>query len=292
MNSFLRSLVIVAIGVAVAVAAEPAGTPLVRYGDAVKCGPLQNPELIESSGIVLGRRNPKVLWSHNDSGDTARFFALNEKGEDLGTWEIPGLRPHDWEDIAAVKIDGVDHLVLCDTGDNHRKRDSHMLYFAPEPEVDVAKRAQHGTLKPTLTMQFKYPDGAHDCEAVFVDPIDQTIVLITKEYLGECGVYTLPLSKEPGVKTATRIAKLGIVTVTGADVSPDGRKAILVTYGSAFEFHRAEGQTWAQAFAERPRVLVMPARKQGEGICYGADGVTLYLTSEGKGEPLWKIAPK
>ncbi len=33
----------------------------------------------------------------------------------------------------------------------------------------------------------------------------------------------------------------------------------------------------------------MPKRDKGEGVCYGADGMTLYLTSEGPGPPLWEV---
>lgn len=272
-----------------AIAVEPAGTPLIRYGEPVNCGLLKNPVLIESSGIVAGRRNPRVLWTHNDSGDTARFFAINDKGEDLGIWNIPGLTPQDWEDIATVKIDEVDHMVLCDVGDNNHNRKGGALYFVPEPQIDPEARGQRGDLRVTLTLRFKYEGGPRDCEAVFVDPIDQAIVLITKEVQGRCAVYALPLTNDPGVKVANRIADISIKLVTSADVSPDGRRAILVTYGSAFEFHRAQGEKWGDVFARPPRVLKMPPRKLGESICYDADGVTLFLTSEGKGEPLWKV---
>jgi hypothetical protein len=33
----------------------------------------------------------------------------------------------------------------------------------------------------------------------------------------------------------------------------------------------------------------MPRRRQGESICYGPDGKTLYLTSEQLPTPLWEV---
>ena len=34
----------------------------------------------ESSGIVRGRINADVYWTHNDSGDAARLFAVTRDG--------------------------------------------------------------------------------------------------------------------------------------------------------------------------------------------------------------------
>jgi hypothetical protein len=66
------------------------------------------------------------------------------------------------------------------------------------------------------------------------------------------------------------------------DISPDGLRAIVLTYGDAFEFVRGPKETWEQGFARPPRRVQMPQRVQGESICYGPDGKTLYLTSECK----------
>ena len=37
------------------------------------------------------------------------------------------------------------------------------------------------------------------------------------------------------------------------------------------------------------REIGMPLRIQGESICYGPDGKTLYLTSEKLPTPLWEV---
>jgi len=74
------------------------------------------------------------------------------------------------------------------------------------------------------------------------------------------------------------------------DVSPDGRRMVLLTYGDAFEFQRGEEETWSAALKRRPRKLTMPLRLQGESLCYGSDGRTLYLTSEKLPTPLWEVS--
>ncbi|RYG42513.1 hypothetical protein EON79_18735, partial [bacterium] len=38
------------------------------------------PVIDEGSGIVASRRYPGVFWTHNDSGDAARFFAIKADG--------------------------------------------------------------------------------------------------------------------------------------------------------------------------------------------------------------------
>ena len=85
------------------------------------------------------------------------------------------------------------------------------------------------------------------------------------------------------------IGTLEIPPATAMDISPDGRRAVVLTYGSAYEYSRGEDEDWAQALSRPPRELVMPARRQGESICYGLDGKTLYLTSEKLPTPLWEV---
>jgi hypothetical protein len=75
------------------------------------------------------------------------------------------------------------------------------------------------------------------------------------------------------------------------DISPDGRRAVILTYGNAYEYCRGEDEAWENAFARAPRIIPMPTRRQGESICYGVDGETLYLTSEKRPTPLWKVPP-
>ncbi len=60
----------------------------------------------------------------------------------------------------------------------------------------------------------------------------------------------------------------------------------MLTYGNAYEYCRSAGEDWGTAFSRRGRMLAMPRREQGESVCYGRDGKTLYLTSEKTPTPL------
>src|SRR6478736_9611993 len=65
-------------------------------------GPITDPALTEISGIHVGVRNSGVWWVHNDSGDTARVFALDATGAVRGTYSLAGASAVDWEDMTVV----------------------------------------------------------------------------------------------------------------------------------------------------------------------------------------------
>ena len=76
-------------------------------------------ELNEISGVVESRTRTGVLWVHNDSGDTARIFAIGLDGRTLGTFGLAGIQARDWEDLAAGPgpVAGRRYLFVGDIGD-------------------------------------------------------------------------------------------------------------------------------------------------------------------------------
>src|SRR3954471_8051797 len=72
----------------------------VSIGLPTQIGTISASVLPEVSGIVDGRATPNTFWVHNDSGDTARFYAINHQGTLLGTFPLADAPSGDWEDIA------------------------------------------------------------------------------------------------------------------------------------------------------------------------------------------------
>jgi len=250
---------------------------------------LANQAVDESSGIAASRLTPGVFWTHNDSGDQPRLYAFNAKGEDLAVITVEGAISRDWEDMASFTRGGKAFLVVADIGDNDSERDFCTLYLIPEPRLDPAKHGVRGKVRAEA-LDFRYEDGPHDCEAVAVDPTSKTIFLITKALAGKCRAYAIENPKSgPALLVAKAVATPKVPIVTAMDVSPDGLRAIVLTYGNAFEYTRGPDEKWAAAFAREPRAVSMPPRRQGEAICYGPDGKTLYLTSEGAPCPLFEV---
>jgi len=207
---------------------------------------------------------------------------------------IAGAHAVDWEDIAAMPVRGGALLFIGDFGDNRRKRSSYHIYVVAEPELDShsATTLCSDTLPLLADITFRYPDGPHDTEALAVDPRERCILLCTKAP-GRCGIYRLPLdlSAKPDapVLVAQPVASLRLPRVTGMDLSADGRRLILVTYGVAFLFGRNPGEDWSVVFSRTPQHFAMPPRRQGESICFDPAGMRAYLTSEILPAPLWEV---
>ena len=157
-------------------------------------------------------RHADVLWAHNDSGDTARIFAIDLTGALRATVDVDVAKAIDWEDIAA---DGTT-LYVADIGDNQRARTEIFVYRVTEPALTA-------TSADAEKITLRYPDGAHDAEALMVDPVGKQLVVVTKEAAGTSHVYTTPLAA-PGPLQEQTTLSLGIgQLVTAGDIERDGR---------------------------------------------------------------------
>ncbi len=262
--------------------ARPPESPNVR-----QLAILANADILESSGLAASVDLPIVFWTHNDSGDGPRLFAFDESGRDLGVVSLASITVIDWEDIASFRQDGRGWLLVADVGDNARRRETCQLHLLPEPALDRRTAAVH------TTINFRYDIGPKDCEAVGVDGSSNTVLLASKAiFQSEVFALQLPAAPTSQVLVARSIATISVPLATALDVSPDGSRAIVLTYGDAYEFPRRDGESWADAFKRQPQVIKMPPRRQGESICYGPDGRSLFLTSEKQPTPLWKVERK
>jgi len=263
--------------------------------------------LRETSGLAVSRRDPRVLWAINDSGNAPALHALTSDGRALGEWPVAAPN-RDWEDLAALRLDGEPHLLIADTGDNARRRDEVVLHLVVEPPVRGAGAAPGTTLVPSRSLRFRYEDGAHDVEAVAVDERDAAVWLLPKEPVGDGrgvagGVYTLSLAEgadpvarrvatlapvERGLEARLAAALVGIdlEQPTAFDIAADGESGCLLTYRRPRCFERAEGQSWGETLAGPGRTLAPHALAQAEALALSADGRIVWFTSEGVSAPL------
>ena len=284
--------------------------PPASYAQAVTLGTLQDPAITESSGIVAGHRNPGLFWTHNDSGDGPFVYALGPHGEKRGTFRLGGVSSvTDCEDIAAGPgpRPRIPYLYLGDIGDNNSVRQQCVVWRFPEPEVTQTEahttQAHPALTEPPQALRFVYPDGPHNAETLLVHPQTGRVYVITKNKSGVNGVYTFPMPLTPG-KTVT-LSRIGTVRitgeppiypnlVTGGDIAPDGRRLVLRTYWSAYEYRLPAGKADFNAvWHTTPTTVELPLQPQGEGIGYTwPRGDGLVLTSEGKGTTLYLLRRK
>jgi hypothetical protein len=249
------------------------GTLLFRFADA---------RITESSGLVAGSRSD-LLFTHNDSGDRARFFAVDRTGRTRATYTLRGVDARDWEDIARGPGST---LWLGDIGDNSSSRDRGLLvHRVPEPAGTGS-----AALTPT-TYRLRYDDGPKDAEALLVTPQGRVLV-VEKTFGSAAGVYASDLPLRPGgaVNLLHRVAEVHVPMVTGGDLSPDGTRVVLRNYTAAYEWDVAGGDV-IKAFGGEPERVPLPGSPQGEGIAYSRDGRSLLTSSEGKGGPVFELRP-
>ncbi|MCH7903832.1 MAG: hypothetical protein IH944_04605 [Armatimonadetes bacterium] len=240
---------------------------------------LDDPQIDESSGVAASNIEAGVFYTHNDSGDKARFFRFNRDGEVEGTYELALIEARDWEDMASAVVDGNPYIYLGDIGDNARVRDEIVIYRVHEPTW-----TDDGFYILFESYTLKYPDKAHDCEAMFVTQTGD-IYLVTKARDGVTGVYMLKKPTGSGSYTLRHIRNIPVDTkgfggtwVTGGDVSPDGKHVVIRTYSAALEYEVPEEfEDWVN---QEPKQIRLPIEVQGEAICYSKDGHYLITTSE------------
>ncbi len=171
-------------------------------------GDIQDQELNESSGLASSNLAEDVLWSFNDSGDSARIFALSSTGDALGQWQINIANPTDWEAMDSFVIDDKAYLLIADVGDNLSWRPFVSVIVVEEPELgsDTSK-----ILEPIWLKSFRYPDGPRDCEAVAVDTSRGEILFMSKRQVPN-ELYRIPLEQikaaDDSILTAEKIADI------------------------------------------------------------------------------------
>ena len=107
----------------------------------VQVATVDEASITETSGLIASRTQPGVFWLHNDSGDQARFFALDAAGARLGTFKIQDIDADDWEAMAAGPGPAPgEWLYFGDIGDNSEKRDFITVHRLPEPDAAAAGR--------------------------------------------------------------------------------------------------------------------------------------------------------
>ncbi|HSK19425.1 MAG TPA: hypothetical protein VK912_09800 [Longimicrobiales bacterium] len=234
--------------------------------------------LDEASGIAISRRDPGIIWAHNDSEGIATLYALDRDGALIAGIEIPAAGTQsDWEDIAAGPCPAGDCLYIADIGDNLHDRQDRAILRIAEPDVHDA-----GTIA-IETYPIRYPDGPVDAEALFVMP-DTSVYIITKGRRQDISLFRYPPPLRPGERVVLEHVQqlhAGVAQmpdlVTAADASRDGNRIAVRTYTRVALF-RFDGDTLARLSGAGGDITSL-GEPQGEGLAI-AGGDTLLLATE------------
>jgi hypothetical protein len=255
----------------------------------------------ESSGLAASRRSPDTLWTHNDSDGAPVLYAIGLDGGLRGSVRLAGLKNIDWEDMASFELDGRAWLMVGDLGENIKRRIGAAIYVIPEPAATELSPEREIVVSVAWTIPVRYADGPHDCESLAVDVREGRVYLLRKRE-DKKPLYSLPLRPAPDGQPVPEAQRLGIVahipqpnseqravpiatgryrgSPTAMDISADGRRAVVLTYGDVLLFERKPGETWAKALAAKPIVLPPHGLAQAEAACFSRDGRFVFITEE------------
>lgn len=259
MKAFAASIV-----TAVLVLAVPV-PPTVASGKAERVLTITDERIAESSGLAVSTSDPSLLYTINDSGNTPAVYAVDKKGGDVvGVTTISGYTLSDTEALG-VGSDGT--MWVADIGDNNADRTDIALYAFPEP----------GRGDSTVTPKrypLRYRSGPQDAEALLVGPESRRILVVSKALTGG-DVYAAPRrlrTDRPNTLRRVRAAQAPPI-VTDGSFTPDGRRVVLRTYGSAVVY---DASTWDELWSDD-----LPPQPQGESLTVEPDGDSFLIGSEG-----------
>lgn len=259
-------------------------------GDFVHVATLPH-DLDEASAIAWSHARPGLLWANNDSNNPDILFALDTLGRAVSRVRLATrFSDRDLEDIAVAQCGDRDCLYIADIGDNYARRPFLRILRFEEPASPADSVAS------PHVFPFRYPDGGHDAEAMFVLP-GERIFVITKGRNAPVALFRYPGALRPDTVTLEHVQNLspGLAQfpdmVTGASASPDGRLIAVRTYAWLRLFALSDD---GRLVPDPPTAISLAAAReaQGEGITIDDRG-HVFLVSErgpnGAPAPIWKL---
>jgi len=263
-----------------------------------KVGQLDKNFLPEASGIAISKQFSNRVYHHNDSGDAGVFYMTDLSGAHTQKIPFTSDAVQDIEDMSIGPCSSGQCLFMGDIGDNYKSRSNIRVWILPETQSfsDVMQTARKITLK--------YPDGARDAESLAIHPITGDLYILSKEYDSStyqaypARLYYLP--KDELSKKFTTLRYVGSLDLprltysanstkavaTSMDISPDGKRLVILTYDHAIEVDMAKVLNeslnvyrWSEGKDYR-LISLWHLTSQQEAISYSPDGKSFYFDSE------------
>lgn len=237
-------------------------------------------KLKEVSGMEITQDGE--IWVIEDSGNKDHVYLVDQEGDIKKSLEIDHAKNEDWEDLA---MDNNGNLYIGDFGNNGNDRKNLVIYKVHKDEM--------GKKEPNAEkIEFKYPEQKEfppkkenlyfDTEGFF--HLDDHLYIFTKNrtrpYSGKTWIYRVP-DKEGDYK-AEFLGDLFLCSdqdhcsVTGADISPDGKTIALLSYGYIFLLTDFDAPNFTNASI---KIIDINTPTQTESICF-VDNRTLFIADE------------
>ena len=238
----------------------------------------------EASGLDFSGSS---YWTHNDGYGDNKLYKLSSSGVLSRTVTITNATNNDWEDITSdeQKAD----MYIGDFGNNNCNRTNLKIYKIPYPSSTSSNSLTASVIR------FSYPDQTRfparwmnfDVEAFFHH--DGKLFLFTKadgNAIGYSKLYTVP--DQPGTYVADFIDSFPLSgRITGANVSPDGRSAVLISNTRIYLFSNFTGDNVFNG--DYTKIKMDGGWTQKEGVCFNSP-TSIYLIDEGSSNKLYSVS--
>ena len=239
-------------------------------------------KLHEVSGIQM---SGQTVFAIEDSGNGSFLYALGLDGKKQKEWVV-NAENTDWEDLAS---DSQGNLYLGDFGNNDNDRKDLCIYKINPQKV------QNDGIAPVYKVSFYYPEQQefppskkellYDCEAFF--ELNGFFYLFTKNrskgFDGTTLIYKIP-NKE-GNHAAQLLGKYKTgdhyndSAVTGAAISPDGSKFVLLSHSKIWLFEHFTNDDFVNG---KVTSYDLGHYSQKEAVCFKDDNTLLIADEKDK----------
>jgi len=224
-------------------------------------------------------RGSDLIWMNNDSGNSAKLYGVNSKGEIINTLNIDA-KNKDWEDLTS---DEYGNLYIGDFGNNSKKRKHFNII-----KVNILD-TESQFIKP-LKISFTLPKdiSSKDFEAFFL--FNDFFYLFSKE---SKKFKTLKIPNIEGEHVAKLVSEFNFnekrEMITSADISNDGKTIVLLNHDKVWVLTDFKDDHF---FSGTIKKLPFEHISQKEGVAF-KDNNTLYITDEsarGQGGNLYEFS--
>ncbi len=238
--------------------------------------------LEETSGIESNDGNS--FWTHNDGGDGPNFYKLDTLGKVIRIIKLNSAINKDWEDVTQ---DSLHNFYIADFGNNDNNRQELKIYKIPNPDSNSTDTVTPHTIWFTYPEQKKFPpdDTKKNYDAEAIIAFNNALYIFTKNrtvpFSGYTYLYKLP--NMPGSYQAVLLDSFktgaGLKEqwwITGADISPDNKTLVLLSYDKMFVFTDFTGDNF---FKGKVKQVQLNSFTQKEAIVF-ISNQEFYVTDE------------
>lgn len=237
-----------------------------------------------------------LVWTIEDQKNAPILFGFNKQGDLIKKIAITNAENNDWEDLTS---DSEGNIYIGDFGNNDNDRENLAIYKVNSSNLSTDQTAVESVVEFYYPEQKDFPpkkkELVYDSEAFFY--YNNAFYLFTKnrssKFDGTTALYrvnNIPGTKQAAEKIADFVTcdNFNGCAITGADISPDGKKVVLLGSDKLWLF---TDFTDDKFFSGKSKLIELGHHSQKEGICF-EDNNTLLITDESvkkQGSNLYRV---